>query len=114
MDDAPLTIGELVDADRLPDVLYLSCCSLAGGRGGDTAALGAVAALLQAGAGEVVASTARLPDADATDIAVAVHGALAGGRPAAAGLAEARSVHDRPTTGALAALAGLAAYSAIP
>jgi len=112
--DGPLTIGELVDRPSLPSTLYLSCCSLAGSTGDDPAALGAVAALLQGGVGTVVASTCRLPDADASAIAVTVHTALAGGATAADGLRDARAGHDRVTTPALAALAGLAAHTALP
>jgi tetratricopeptide (TPR) repeat protein len=87
--DGPVTIAELLQQPRMPNVVCLSACSL-GGRPQRSVVAGVVPMMLQYGISEAVAATVALSDAYAPSLAEVVHRSLADGQSAARGLQRAR------------------------
>jgi len=88
--DGPVSVGELLDCEVVPRVLYLSSCWL-GARPSRSPVPGVAAMLAQRGVHEIVASTTALDDAAAPALATHVHRAVERGASTADGLRGARA-----------------------
>jgi CHAT domain-containing protein len=105
--DGPLNVYDLERLDRLPDVVVLSACNVAGAttlQGGSL--LGLAAALITLGASNVVAPLTPISDASSVTVMDRLHRQLVAGADPAAALAAATMAHDvaDPTAGAFIAL----------
>ena len=93
--DGPLNVYDLERVDRLPDVVVLSACSVAGAttlQGGSL--LGLAAALITLGASNVVAPLTPISDASSVTVMQRLHRGLVAGATPAAALAGATIAHD--------------------
>ena len=96
--DGPLWAYELSEVAPLPRVMVLASCSVGAewGAGGGTAALGMGSALLDAGAGTVVAPSLPVQDEAAVAFGDLLHRHLGDGTPPAASVAAALDALDLP------------------
>ncbi|GGM78786.1 CHAT domain-containing protein [Dactylosporangium sucinum] len=105
--DGPLVVYDLEQLPRVPHTVVLAACD--SGRSvvstGDEL-LGLGAAFIGRGAAQLVASVLPVPDAETAPLMVALHKALAAGRPPAEALAEAQLGLADAAPRALAAAAG--------
>jgi len=88
--DGPLYVYDLERLGSTPQLLVLSACesALSGVRPGDEL-MGLASAVFALGTRTLIASVTPVDDADTRTLMLALHAALAAGRPAAAALAEA-------------------------
>ncbi|WP_194924829.1 CHAT domain-containing protein [Catenulispora pinisilvae] len=90
--DGPLYVYDLERLGSTPQTLVLSACesALSGVRPGDEL-MGLASAVFALGTRTLIASVTPVDDSDTRTLMLALHAALAGGRPPAAALAEASS-----------------------
>jgi len=95
LSDGPLIVQELYARGLAPHRLVLAACESGGlvSYAGDEI-LGFVSALLARGTAGILASSAIVPDIEAVDLMIAVHGRLARCATVARALLEARDSHD--------------------
>ncbi len=107
LDDGPLTVYDLEQVTRAPELVVLSACNL--GRAAVTAGdelLGLTATFLANGTQQVVASVMPVPDVETASLMVRFHELLRTGRTAGSALAEAQAGVDGADPAAVAAAAG--------
>jgi hypothetical protein len=101
LSDGPLTVYDLEDLRRPPEVVVLSACQsgLSTVRPGDEV-IGFVSALLGLGTRSVIASVLPVSDESTVSLMTALHRALAGGLEPAAALSAARTQGTDPVVAA--------------